>query len=65
MNDQFPGLPYGQYPPLPQSNIRTCRRCGTEIMLTGERWYRARVADINGYCPGSDDDLHSPEGERM
>jgi hypothetical protein len=39
----------------------TCCYCGAEIMKTGDRWYNKRTADINGYCPKSPDDLHSPE----
>ena len=39
----------------------TCCYCGAEIMKTGDRWYNKRTADVNGYCPKSQDDLHSPE----
>ena len=41
--------------------IKVCRCCGADIMLCGTVWYYARVADVNGFCPGSDDDLHHPE----
>ncbi len=41
---------------------RLCQYCGTEIMLVGSVWYKLRTADINGFCPASPDDLHSPEG---
>lgn len=34
-------------------------------MKTGDVWYAAEVADINGYCPASNDDMHAPEGERI
>lgn len=43
----------------------TCHYCGAEVMLAGNRWYKKRVADINGYCLNSPDDLHSPAGVRI
>jgi hypothetical protein len=39
----------------------TCRWCGIEIMKVGEIWYLKRAADINGFCPNSPTDLHSPK----
>lgn len=41
--------------------FKECRWCHREIMKVGERWYAARSADINGWCPKSEtDDLHEP-----
>jgi hypothetical protein len=40
-----------------------CAFCGADIMLVGELWYCARIADINGFCPKSPDDLHHPASE--
>lgn len=37
-----------------------CVFCGADIMRVGDRWYKARVADVNGFCPKSPDDLHHP-----
>jgi hypothetical protein len=37
--------------------------CGGDIMRAGERWYKGRVADVNGFCPWSPDDLHHPVSE--
>jgi hypothetical protein len=34
--------------------------CGAEIMLVASVWYKTRAADINGFCPLSPDDTHSP-----
>jgi hypothetical protein len=39
---------------------RTCRYCGAEIMYAGTVWLMRRVADVNGLCPESPDDLHHP-----
>jgi hypothetical protein len=41
--------------------IKTCRFCSTKIMLVGALWLRAEIADVNGYCPDSDDDRHHPQ----
>ena len=30
-----------------------CVFCGADIMRVGDRWYKARVADVNGFCPNS------------
>ena len=40
-----------------------CVFCGADIMHTGDLWYKARVADVNGFCPKSPDDLHHPAAE--
>jgi hypothetical protein len=37
-----------------------CRHCGVEIMYVGALWLKRRVADVNGFCPSSPDDLHHP-----
>ena len=37
-----------------------CVFCSAYILRTGDRWYKARVADVNGFCPKSPDDLHHP-----
>jgi hypothetical protein len=37
-----------------------CRYCGVEIMYVGRLWLKKRVADVNGFCPDSPDDLHHP-----
>jgi hypothetical protein len=39
----------------------TCYYCYAEIMKVNDRWFNKRTADINGWCPKSPDDLHSPE----
>jgi hypothetical protein len=46
---------------VPQPMTGTCRYCGAEIMKAGELWYLKRVADINGWCRKSPDDMHHPE----
>jgi hypothetical protein len=38
----------------------TCRYCGVEIMYVGALWLMRRVADVNGFCARSPDDLHHP-----
>jgi hypothetical protein len=46
---------------MPSGNIKVCRWCDADIMLCGERWYYARIADINGFCPKNpEDDVHEP-----
>jgi hypothetical protein len=40
-----------------------CRYCDTEIMYVGRLWLMKRVADINGFCSKSPDDLHHPVTE--
>jgi hypothetical protein len=40
--------------------IGRCRYCGAEIMYVGRLWLKKRVADVNGFCPDSPDDLHHP-----
>ena len=41
-----------------------CVFCSAYILRTGDRWYKARVADVNGFCPKSpDDDLHHAAAE--
>lgn len=40
-----------------------CRYCDTEIMFVGRLWLMKRVADVNGFCPKSPDDLHHPVPE--
>jgi hypothetical protein len=40
-----------------------CRYCGAEIMYAGSLWLKRRVADVNGFCPKSPDDLHHPLSE--
>ena len=42
---------------------RTCRYCSVEIMFVGVLWLKRRVADVNGFCPRSPDDLHHPVSE--
>jgi hypothetical protein len=42
---------------------RRCRYCGVDIMHVGSLWLKRRVADVNGYCPKSPDDLHQPVSE--
>ncbi len=42
---------------------RSCRYCGVDIMYVGSRWLKRRVADVNGFCPESPDDLHHPVSE--
>jgi hypothetical protein len=37
-----------------------CVFCGADIMRVGEVWLKAQVADVNGFCPNSPDDLHHP-----
>jgi hypothetical protein len=41
----------------------TCRYCGVEIMYVGALWLKRKVADVNGFCPKSPDDLHHPVAE--
>ena len=43
-----------------ESRAPTCRYCGVEIMFVGVLWLKRRVADVNGFCPKSPDDLHHP-----
>jgi hypothetical protein len=43
------------------SQIRVCRWCGAKIMFVGVLWLYAEVADVNGYCPNSNNDKHSPK----
>jgi hypothetical protein len=40
-----------------------CRYCGVDIMHAGSLWLKRRVADVNGFCPKSPDDLHHPVSE--
>jgi hypothetical protein len=40
-----------------------CRYCGAEIMHVGRQWLKRTVADVNGFCPDSPDDLHHPACE--
>jgi hypothetical protein len=41
---------------MPSGNIKTCHWCGLDIMPCGERWYLARVADVNGLCRKNPED---------
>jgi hypothetical protein len=40
--------------------IRVCRFCGLKIMFVGSLWLAAEHADVNGFCPDSNDDRHAP-----
>jgi hypothetical protein len=40
-----------------------CRHCDAEIMYVGAVWLKRRVADVNGFCTNSPDDLHHPATE--
>jgi hypothetical protein len=40
-----------------------CRYCSVEIMYVGTLWLKHKVADVNGFCPNSPDDLHHPVAE--
>jgi hypothetical protein len=40
-----------------------CRYCDAEIMFVSRLWLKKRVADVNGFCPNSPDDLHHPASE--
>jgi hypothetical protein len=40
-----------------------CGYCHVEIMYVGYLWLKKRVADVNGFCPQSPDDLHHPASE--
>jgi hypothetical protein len=42
---------------------RRCRHCGVDIMYAGSLWLKRKVADVNGFCPDSPDDLHHPVSE--
>jgi hypothetical protein len=42
---------------------RRCRYCDVEIMYVGRLWLKKRVADVNGFCAKSPDDLHHPVSE--
>jgi hypothetical protein len=45
------------------SGIRVCRFCGIKITLVSTVWLAAEVADVNGFCPNSEDDRHTPHVE--
>ena len=41
-----------------------CVYCDADITRAVDgRWFLAKAADVNGYCPRSPDDLHHAEGE--
>ncbi len=50
---------------------RRCRYCDAQIMYVGGLWLKKRgglwlkkrVADVNGFCLNSPDDLHRPASE--
>jgi hypothetical protein len=42
------------------SDIFICRFCGVKIMFVSGAWLAAEVADVNGFCPNSNDDKHRP-----